>query len=130
MGLPLAEGVVTTAPRWFPAVQLVFNAYAGVRYAVYPSGYRGLRAGQVASSILSPALLQDEIDNLDDARLDSMQVDPGRYGVLLGFGNDIYFKQGLFISPKLMVAVPLFAPTNGTNLLVWADCTLALGVAF
>ncbi len=129
-GYPLAEGVVTTAPKFFPAVQLVFNAYAEFRYLVHPTGWPNLRPGEVVTALLSPRLSQDEIDNLDRARLDAMQVDPGRYGILLGFGNDLYFEQGVFISPRLMVAVPLLAPATETDLLVWADFTLAVGMAF
>ncbi len=129
VGVPLAEGVVTTAPRFFPAVQLVLNGYAGVRYLVYPTGFAHLRPGQVAKALISPTLSTEEIDNLDDERLPAMQIDPGRYGVLLGLGNDIYFKPGLFIAPRVMVAVPILAPVSGTNLYVWADLSLTLGIA-
>jgi len=126
---PLAEGVVTTAPRFFPAVQMVFNAYASFRYILYPTGFRGLRPGEVARAILSPNLSQDEIDNLDGNRLNSMQVDLGRYGLMLGLGNDVYFKQGLFLSPRILVAVPVLAPATQTDLLIWTDLSLAIGVA-
>jgi hypothetical protein len=127
---PLAEGVVTTFPRFFPAVQLTFNAYGGLRYSVYPGGFPGMKPGQVAAALFSPALTQIEIDNLDDERLDAMAVDPGRYGLLLGFGNDIYFEQGIFLSPRMMLAVPLLAPASQTELLFWADFSLVLGMAF
>jgi hypothetical protein len=96
---------------------------------VYPTGFAGLRPGQVARALISPTLSADEIDNLDDARLAAMQVDAGRYGVLVGLGNDLYFKSGLFVSPRVMVAVPLLAPASGTELYVWADASLALGIA-
>lgn len=129
VGVPLAEGVVTTAPRFFPAVQLVFNGYAGVRYLVYPTGFAGLRPGQVARALLSPAMSTEEIDNLDGARLPAMQVDSGRYGVLVGLGDDLYFKSGLFVAPRVMVAVPLLAPVSGTELYLWADVSLAVGIA-
>lgn len=129
VGVPLAEGAVTTAPRFFPAVQLVLNGYAGIRYLVYPTGFAGLRPGQVARALLSPTLSDAEIDNLDDARLPAMQVDSGRYGVLVGLGDDLYFKSGLFVSPRVMVAVPLLAPASGTELYVWADMSLAVGIA-
>lgn len=129
VGLPLAEGIVTTFPRWFPAVQMVFNGYVGFRYHLYPHAFGGMRVGQVARNLFSPQLSQDEIDNLDRHRLDAMRVDQGRYGVLVGFGNDLYFKQGIFLNPRLMVGVPLFAPVSNTELLFYADLSLAIGVA-
>ncbi|MFT7519004.1 MAG: hypothetical protein ACI9MC_001140 [Kiritimatiellia bacterium] len=129
VAIPLAEGVVTSAPRFLPAAQLVFNVYAGMRYSIYPTGWSGLRPRAVVTAILSPRLSDDEIDNLDGVRRTSMQVDRGRYNVMVGFGNDIYFKQGLFISPRFMFAVPLLAPASETDLLFWADASLAIGVA-
>ncbi len=130
LGLPLAEGVVTTAPRVFPAVELVFNAYAGLRYLYYPGAFDGLLAREVAAAIFSPMFTDTELENLDDRRLDAMQVDTGRYGLMAGFGNDIYFKQGVFVSPRLMLAVPVLAPASGTDLLLWADLSITVGVAF
>ena len=130
LALPLAEGVVTTFPKIFPAVQMVFNAYTGVRYVFYPTGFQGLKVGQIAGAVINPTLTQTEIDNLDDNRLTSMATDPGRYGVMLGMGNDIYFKQGVYVSPRFMLAVPILAPASQTNLLLWADFTLAVGMAF
>jgi hypothetical protein len=129
VGLPLAEGVVTTFPKFFPAVQLVFNAWGGLRYHVYPSGFAGMRTGQVAGALFAPALTEIELENLEDNRLDSMQVDAGRYGLLLGLGNDIYFGSGFFLSPRVMVAVPLLAPASATELYVWSDLSLSLGLA-
>ena len=43
------------------------------------------------TALAVPSLRDDELENLDDIRLDAMQVDRGRYALLLGFGNDIYF---------------------------------------
>ncbi len=129
VGVPLAEGVVTTYPRFFPAVELVFNAYAGLRYLIYPTGFAGLRGRDLAGALFSPTMTETELDNLDDARLDAMQIDSGRYGLMAGFGNDIYFKQGVFISPRLMLAVPILAPATETDLLFWADLSLVVGVA-
>ncbi len=127
--LPLAEGVVTTSPKFFPAVQLVFNAYAGFRYMVHPTGWGGMRPREVVGAIFAPNLSDKEVENLEGVRLDSMQTDLGRYGLLLGLGNDIYFKQGVFLSPRIMLAVPILAPATQTELLFWADFTLAVGVA-
>jgi hypothetical protein len=130
LGLPVAEGVVTWFPRFFPAAEMVFNVYGGLRYVVYPQGYAHLKFGQVAKSILSPSLSDDEIENLDDHRLDSMEVDPGRYGIVVGFGNDLYFRSGVFVSPRMMFSVPLLAPISDTKILFSAEVTLAVGLAF
>lgn len=129
VGIPLAEGVVTTAPKFFPAAQLVFNVYAGFRYAIYPAGWNHMQPSEVGGAIFSPSITELELDNLDDNRLDAMQIDLGRYGLMLGFGNDLYFKQGLFVSPRFMLAVPLLAPATQTDLLLWADLSLAIGIA-
>ncbi len=130
VGVPLAEGVVTVAPRWFPAVQLVFVGYGGIRYSVYPTGWGGLRPSEVAGAVLSPTLSQAEIDNLEGVRKDAMEVDPGRYGLVAGVGNDLYFKRGIFLSPRVVFSVPLLAPVSGSELLFWADASLAVGMAF
>ncbi len=130
VGVPLAEGVVTAMPRVFPAVELVFSVYGSVRYLIYPTGFEGMRAREIGAAVASPALTDEEIENLEDERLDAMAVDPGRYGLMAGVGNDIYFKQGVFVSPRVMFAVPLFAPANETELRLWADLSLVIGVAF
>lgn len=130
VGIPLAEGVVTAVPRRFPAAQLVFNVYVGFRYAVYPNSYSGIRGRDLASALSSPTMSDAEIENLEDRRLDAMQVDTGRYGIMAGVGNDIYLSQGIFLSPRVMFAVPLFVPVNESDLILWADFSLALGVAF
>lgn len=130
VGVPLAEGIVTTSPRVFPAVEMVFSAYAGLRYLIYPTAFEGLRAREVAQAIVSPILSEAELANLEDQRLDAMQVDSGRYGLMAGLGDDIYFAQGIFVSPRLMLAVPVLAPASGTQLLFWADLSITVGVAF
>lgn len=129
VGLPLAEGVVTVAPKWFPSVQMVFNGYAGFRYLLYPHGFKEMKIGAIAGALLSPTMTQAELENLDKWRNDAMQLDRARYGILLGVGNDLYFKQGLFVSPRAMFAVPLLAPATETELLFYADLVLAVGVA-
>lgn len=129
LGLPLAEGVVTTAPRFFPAAELVFNVYGGLRYLYYPYSFEGMKVRDVAAALVSPSLTEAEIENLEDRRLSAMEVDLGRYGLMAGFGDDIYFRQGLFLSPRLLLAVPLLAPVTGTDLLFWADLSLSIGVA-
>ncbi len=128
--IPVAEGVVTTLPRRLPALELVFNAYVSLRYLVYPFSYEGMRRREIASGLASPRMTQQELDNLDERRLDAMEVDSGRYGLMAGIGNDVYFSQGIFLSPRVMFAVPVFAPASGSDLWLWADLSLALGVAF
>ncbi len=129
VGIPVAEGVVTAAPKFFPASQLVFNVYGGLRYILYPTGFAGLSRTQVLESIIAPTMSTEEVDNLDDSRLPGMKIDPGRYGVMLGLGNDLYFKSGFFVSPRFMLAVPLLAPATQSELFLWADLSLAVGVA-
>jgi hypothetical protein len=130
LGVPLAEGVVTAFPRFFPAVEMVFNFYGGLRYIVYPSGWGHMKPGEVAGAIFNPTLTEIELENLEDQRLDAMEIDAGRYGLLAGLGNDLYFKSGFFVSPRFMLAVPLLAPASQTELPLWADLSLALGMAF
>lgn len=129
VGLPLAEGVATVVPRAFPAVQVVVNAYGGLRYLLYPGSFDGLRAREIGAAAFSATLTETELENLENRRLDAMQVDPARYGVMLGLGNDIYFRQGIFVSPRVMLAVPLLATATETDLLFWADLSVAVGVA-
>lgn len=128
--IPLAEGIVTANAKFVPALQLVFTGYVGLRYNLYPTGWRGMTVRQVAGAIFNPSLTDIEVDNLDDARLDAMNVDRGRYGLMIGFGNDIYFKQGLFVTPRVTMGMPLLAPVSQTELLFTAELSLALGLAF
>lgn len=130
VGYPIAEGVVTTFPRFIPALQLVFNFYTGFRYLLYPTGWGGMRFGQVAGAIFSPSLTETEIDNLDSARLTAMRIDPGRYGLMMGLGNDIYVKSGFFVSPRLLIAIPLLNAATNTELGFWGDFSIALGHSF
>jgi hypothetical protein len=130
VGVPLAEGVVTVFPRWFPAVQMVLNAYGGLRYLLYPVGFSGMQVRDIGSAILTPTLNEVERANIDETRLDAMQIDPARYGLMAGMGNDLYFRQGVFLSPRAMFALPILAPATETDLLFWADFSLAVGVAF
>ncbi|MEN0064900.1 MAG: hypothetical protein AAGA48_22335 [Myxococcota bacterium] len=129
VAIPLAEGVVTAMPRWFPSAQLVFNATLGFRYSIYPTGYAELRPGQVAAALFQPALSEAELANLEEARLDAMAVDPARYGITAGFTNDIYFERGIFVSPRVQFAVPALAFVTNSSLPFWVDVSLAVGVA-
>ncbi len=130
VGFPVAEGVITTFPRLLPSAQIVFTPYIGLRYLLYPMSFDGMTPREIVAAVVSPGLTDDELENLEDRRLDAMELDPGRYGLMIGFGNEIYFKQALFLMPRAMFAVPLLAPASGSELRWWADLSLSLGVAF
>ncbi len=129
VGYPLAEGVVTAAPRFFPAVEMVVTGYAGLRYHLYPGTMKGKRRWEKAAALFAPALTESELELLEERRLDAMQVDPGRYGVMLGVGDELYLRQGVFLAPRLMMAVPILALGAGSELLFEANLSLTLGVA-
>jgi len=130
LALPLAEGVATAWPDWFPATQLVFSANAGARYLFYPGSLKGLDLWEGARALISPQLWQQELQNLERQRLPAMQVDAGRFALLTGLSLDVYFHQGGFLSPRALIAVPLFSGFNGTGLGFWWELSLGMGWAF
>ena len=127
VGYPLAEGVVTALPGFFPATQLVFSANAGFRYLVYPGAMGGMKFQDVATSLLAPRLTGHELGQLESSRPGGMQIDPARYGLLAGLSVDLYFGSGGFLSPRAMMAVPLLGAVTGTGLGFWWELSLALG---
>ncbi len=129
IAMPVAEGIVTVYPRWFPALQLTFEGVVSLRYAYYFGSMQGLRFQEVASRIFAPQLSEEEIDNLEPRRLAAMAVDPARYHLLVGAANTIYLQQGLFVRPMVLLAVPLLVPVTDTDLLFWPDLSLSIGVA-
>jgi hypothetical protein len=128
-GYPVAEGVVTAWPGFFPATELVFSLDAGFRYLVYPSGFRDATFSEVMKSLLAPRLSQRELDQLEESRLAGMQIDPARYGFMAGASLDVYLQNGLFATPRVLVAVPLLAPLNDGGLGWWWELSLSLGWA-
>lgn len=130
VGLPLAEGSVTTRPRWLPAAQLVLNGYVGLRYLFYPSSFEGMRAGEIFTALVSPRLTRTERENLQERRLDAMRLDAARYALQVGLGNDLYFRQGVFLSPRAMLALPVLGPATRTQLRLSGSLTLAVGAAW
>jgi hypothetical protein len=130
LGYPLAEGVVTAAPRFFPPVEMVFTAYAGLGYHIYPGAMKGKRFRERITAVFSPMLSESELELLEERRLDAMQVDTGRYGLFLGVGDELYFRQGVFVAPRVMFAVPVLAPASGSELLFQVDLSLNIGMAF
>jgi hypothetical protein len=127
---PLAEGVVTAWPRFFPSSELVFSFTAGFRYLLYPDAFHGAHFSDVVGAIFSPTLSTLEQQNLLQSRPPGMEVDPGRYGLMAGFTTDIYLQSGIFITPRVMCAIPLLAPVTQTHLLFWWELTLSAGWAF
>ena len=129
-GLPLAEGLVTASPRWFPALELVLMGYVGLRYDWYPGSMTGKNLRERLGATLSPGLTDSELRFLDGGRrLDGMQLDPARYTPMVGIGNDIYLAQGVFVSPRVMMSVPLFALPIGSELFFWGEAAVLVGVA-
>lgn len=126
---PLAEGVVTAWPSFFPAAELVFSANAGFRYLFYPEALGGARFVEVASAVLAPRLTERELAQLEPVRPPGMLIDRARYGLLAGLALDVYLQPGAFISPRAMVAFPLLAPVTGTGLGLWWELTLGIGWA-
>ena len=127
---PLAEGIVTAVPYLIPATQLVLNAHAHFRYLIYPSAFADLGFKDTLKAIVSASLSQREVANLEDERLPGMEIDPGRYGLLVGLGNDLYLQSGLFLAYEILVAVPLLAGMTDSELRLWFELSLAVGVAF
>jgi hypothetical protein len=129
VGYPLAEGVVTALPGFFPATQLVFSANAGLRYLFYPGAMGGMKFQEAATSLLAPRLSDHELGQLESSRPGGMQIDSARYGLLAGLSVDVYFGSGGFLSPRAMMAVPLLGAVTGTGLGFWWELSLALGWA-
>ena len=129
VGFPLAEGVITAWPGFFPALEMVFNAYGNFRYLVYPSGFSGLSFVDGAAAVFSPTLSQAEKDNLETKRLGGMQIDSARFNLLGGFGTDFYFQSGLFVSARVLLALPLISTVTNTDLFFWYDFSFSIGFA-
>jgi hypothetical protein len=129
-GFPLAEGVVTAWPGFFPATEMVFSLDAGFRYLYYPGELYGASFLDIAKAAFQPTLTDMEKTNLEKNRLPGMQVDPGRYNLLAGFSTDLYFQSGGFISPRVMLALPIFSGLNESGLQWWWELSLGLGWMF
>jgi hypothetical protein len=127
LGLPLAEGVVTTWPSFLPPGEIVFSAHAGLRYLFYPGSVSGMKFLDATGALLSPQLGDKEIEALEDVRLPGMQIDRARYGLLGGFSLDVYFQPGAFFSPRVLVSIPILSPVNGSGLGFWYELTLGIG---
>jgi len=126
----VAEGVVTPLPGVLPAAQLVLHADARLRYLIHPGGFEDMGWKDALRASVAGSLTDEELDNLESRRLPGMVVDPARYGMLAGLGVDLYLQSGLFLTYKLLVAVPLLAFMADAELLWGLELDLALGVAF
>ena len=129
-GLPLAEGLVTASPRWFPALELVLMGYAGLRYDWYPGSMAGMTVRERLGATLRPGLTESELRFLDGRRLDGMRLDPARYTPMVGIGNDIYLAQGVFVSPRVMLSLPVFALSIESDLFFWGEAVVLVGATF
>jgi hypothetical protein len=130
LGYPLAEGVATARPGFFPATELVFSANAGLRYLIYPGALNGADFLGAATSLIAPRLSEIELENLESTRPPGMQIDSGRYSLLAGFSLDIYFQPGGFLSPRVMISPPVLSGITGSGLGWWWELTFAAGWAF
>ncbi|QRK05711.1 hypothetical protein JQX13_37025 [Archangium violaceum] len=130
LGYPLAEGVATARPGFFPATELVFSANAGLRYLFYPGSLSGASFGETVTSLFAPKLSEREVENLESSRLPGMQLDGARYSLLTGFSLDIYFQPGGFLSPRVLVALPLISGVDGSGLGLWWELSFSAGWAF
>jgi hypothetical protein len=126
VGYPLAEGVATARPGFFPATELVFSASAGLRYAYYPGALSGATFGEVAKALISPSLSAKELENLESKLPPGMQLDEGRYNLLTGLGLDVYFQTGGYLAPRAMFALPI----TGSDLGLWWELTFSAGWMF
>jgi len=128
LAYPLAEGVATSRPGFFPATELVFSAVAGLRYLYYPGSLNGLSLREGALALVAPLLGQAEVDNLEAARLPAMEIDRARYGALGGLSLDVYFPPGAFFTPRVMISPPLLS--LGSGLGWWWELTVSAGWMF
>ena len=125
-GYPLAEGVMTPAWSWLSPAQLVWMAYGGFRYALYPTilGSHWQQAWQ-------PSLSDDERSALAPMTLPGMHVDGARFQIMAGSSLDVYFVPGIFITPRAMMAIPVGIDfLTGSDLGFWWEWGIAFGYAF
>jgi hypothetical protein len=130
LGYPLAEGVTTARPGFFPATELVFSANAGLRYLFYPGSLAGASFRDTAGSLFAPTLSELEIENLESTRLPGMQLERARYSLLTGLSLDVYFQSGGFLSPRVLIALPLLSGATQSGLGWWWELSFGAGWAF
>jgi hypothetical protein len=126
LGYPIAEGVATARPGFFPATELVLFANVGFRYLFYPSAFVGGSFRDVAKSILSPRLSGRELEKLEPKRSPGMQIEDGRYNVVTGLSLDVFFQSGGFFTPRALISPPLRSGGLGW----WWEMTFSGGWMF
>lgn len=125
-GYPIAEGVVTPNFSWVPPAQLVWMAYGGMTYALYPT-----LVGKHWQNLWRPNITDDERVDLAPVTLGGMHVDAARFQVMVGTSLDVYFVPGIFVTPRVMMAIPLgFSLLTGSELGFWWEWGMAIGYAF
>lgn len=130
LSLPIAEGVVTAWPAFFPATEMVLLVTAELRYLFYAGSLHGASASETLKTVLTPHLSAREQGNLEARRLPGMHIDPARYAALVGLTLDIYLHAGFFLSPRVLVAVPVLQGPTGSDLGLWWDVAVGAGYAF
>ncbi len=129
VGYAIAEGVVTPRVGMIPAAQLVLSANAGVRYLFYPGAFAKIPTLELFGTLFAPRISDAEVTNLEFRRLPAMQIDRARYALLTGLSLDVYFRPGLSVTPRVMMALPVFSGIQGAGLGWWWELSLALGAA-
>lgn len=125
-GLPLAEGVVTPQWSWLPPAQMVWVAYTGLRYALYPSLLENHW-----QNLWRPDITDAERAELAPLTLGGMHVDGARFQVMLGTSLDVYLVPGIVLTPRVMMAVPIgFDLLTGSDLGFWWEGGIAIGYVF
>jgi hypothetical protein len=124
--IPMAEGVVTIRPSFIPPAQMVFSLAADVRYFIYTESYRDESAGTIFKRIFKPILNDTERRKLEQTAPGSMRVDGARLATLVGGELHIYGSEGMFLSSKLMLALPLLF----TEMPLHSDFSFGVGYAF
>ena len=127
LAFPVAEGVATASPGFFPATELVLSGVAGLRYRYYDGELSGMTFADSLRALVSPTLSAQELASLEGSRLPGMQIDGGRYGLVLGGTLDIYFQAGFVVTPRLMVS-PFSWSFTSPGLGWWWELTLDLGM--
>lgn len=130
VGFPLAEGVSTPRFGFLPATELVFSVNAGIRYLYYPGSLNGFDGWRAFGALFAPSMDDDQIKNLEPQRLPGMGIDRTRYNLLVGFSLDVYFQTGVFLGPRVMLALPVFSGFTGSGLGVWWELTMSAGWSF
>ncbi len=124
---PLFEGVATAKLGLIPAAQFVFSITAGLRYLYYPGSLSKMTAPQVAGALFAPNLGDTEVANMEPQLLPSMQIDRGRYQIMAGFSLDVFFQPGLFVTPRVLLGIPVTTLGNGQGVGLWWELSLLAG---